>query len=199
MKAENNAIRLDFSLFRKKRNILITILILIILISIWVVYNSGLQHKKNEVMEVIPSFYPIENLEIEESLDFVNAEILNNVLGYETVYKVNGDSATLGTAYYYFIKNIDGSYELLCSAYAMDINEIDVDSDGMAEIVADVYSVSPNIYLYAIQNGNVVYSDLQESARVDYVEFNKQTGTFLSHIKVNGKDHTCRLNLLINN
>ena len=204
MKVENNVGQPDFILFRKKRSLLIAILILVILISISMVYKDSLfgkQQNKNEIneaMEVTPSFHPLDNIESEESLDFGNAEILNNVLDHENVYKIKGNSAALGTAYYYFVKKTDDSYELLCSTYAMSINEVDIDGDGMAEIVADVYSVSPNVYIYAIQNGNVVYADLQESARADYVEFDARAGVFLSHIKVNGEDRTYLLNLVIN-
>lgn len=205
MKVGNNAGQPEFILFRKKRSLLIAILILVILISILMVYEDSLfgkQQNKNEIteaMEITPLFHPVDNIEPEEGLDFSNAEILNNVLNHENVYKIKGSSAALGTAYYYFVKKTDDSYELLCSTYAMSINELDIDGDGMAEIAADVYSVSPNVYIYAIQNGNVAYADLQESARADYVEFDAQAGVFLSHIKVNGEDRTYLLNLVMNN
>lgn len=125
MKVENNVGQPDFILFRKRRSLLIAILILVILISISMVYKDSLfgkQQNKNEIneaMEVTPSFHPLDNIESEESLDFGNAEILNNVLDHENVYKIKGNSAALGTAYYYFVKKTDDSYELLCSTYAI--------------------------------------------------------------------------------
>ncbi|MDD4592224.1 MAG: hypothetical protein PHG06_17630 [Parabacteroides sp.] len=87
-----------------------------------------------------------------------------SALGMDGVYKRTGEATALGMDISYCYTNKNGEEEILLNTFAKYTREVDIDEDGIVEVVEDCGVSAANCAVYDLVDGQIARIDINEAA-----------------------------------
>ncbi|QNK60301.1 hypothetical protein [Paenibacillus sp. PAMC21692] len=142
---------------------LMTVIIVLVSVTACTVQNDA-QEQAVEMTHNSRNEKDIVKSEVAKGINDMPSQDLNrdNILGQTGVLKETNESSPKGAHFTYLYTDEAGEEEILLELYARNIDEIDLDEDGITELVVLMPGPLMSARIYDLVDGKISYIDVNE-------------------------------------